>query len=72
MPGANKLFQIARHFNTSIDYLLGLTDDPRPVNQILKELSAEKVDAPKELTLENLQARLDKLEASLKAQGIKI
>ena len=28
--------KLAEYYNTSVDYLVGITDDPRPVNEILK------------------------------------
>ena len=69
-PTASRLFTLAVTFNVSIDYLLGLTDDPRPVNQILAEnaaalQAAQKASTPEYATraeIEELKARVNELE----------
>ena len=39
IPNAEIIIKIAKYYQVSSDYLLGLTDDPRPVNQILAEMA---------------------------------
>ena len=39
LPTVDKLEKFCRHYNVSSDYLLGLTDEPRP-------LQGEKSDSP--------------------------
>lgn len=34
--GAEKLISLSKFYNVSADYILGLTDDPRPVTKINK------------------------------------
>lgn len=69
-PTASRLFTLAATYNVSVDYLLGLTDDPRPVNQILAENAAamKAATAPPEYAtraeMEELRARLEKLESA--------
>ena len=67
-PNVNVVINLAKKFNTSIDYILGLTDDARPVNQILSEMAAvQKQAAPADETsrLDELTARVDALTARL-------
>lgn len=33
-PSADKLQKVAEYFNVSVDYLLGRTDNPKPINEI--------------------------------------
>lgn len=35
-PDITTLIKIANYFNTSVEYLLGNTDDPRPLKEIIK------------------------------------
>ena len=39
IPGIDKLEKLCRYFNVSADYLLGLTDEPRPLNDERREAS---------------------------------
>lgn len=67
-PNAKTLFKLAKAFNVSTDYLLGLTDDPRPVDVILAELSATKEKpAPAENDIDARLAALEAQFAELKA-----
>ena len=69
-PNAKTLFKLAKAFNVSTDYLLGLTDDPRPVDEILAALSAAKEteERPTETGADSrfaeLEARIAALEAA--------
>lgn len=38
-PRISTLYKIASGLNVSLDYLTGLTDEPRPINQILAEMA---------------------------------
>lgn len=58
-PTVEKLRKMACEFGVSTDYLLGLTDDPRPVDEIL---AAEK---PAPVAQCALAERLSKIEAEL-------
>jgi transcriptional regulator with XRE-family HTH domain len=44
-PDYETLTSIARFHNVSVDYILGLTDDPRPVDDIKKEKNPD-LDSP--------------------------
>ena len=35
IPGIDKLEKLCRYFNISADYLLGLTDEPRPLDYLV-------------------------------------
>lgn len=62
-PNAKTLFKLAESFNVSVDYLLGLTDDPRPTDEILAELKSLK---GKPAPVENdIAARLAAVEAQI-------
>lgn len=41
-PEGRALIKMALTFKVSTDYLLGLTDDPRPANIVWQELDSEK------------------------------
>ena len=59
-PLSSRLFDIAQNYEVSTDYLLGLTDDPRPVDEILKaqEMAGiEKLTTPN-TSVENQLAEL--------------
>lgn len=60
VPSALIIFKLAEHYNVSTDYLLGLTDEPRP----LKTEPAKVVEQPAEKSL-SLEERLSKLEATV-------
>ncbi len=72
IPLATVILNLANAYQVSTDYLLGLTDDPRPVNQILAESVKTQQASTPEITLESLQAQIDALKAALQAQGLKI
>lgn len=55
VPTVTVLVRIADAFNVSADYLLGLTDDPRPVGEII---TAQKTAAPAEVDDEILNAAI--------------
>ena len=59
-PNTKTLFKLAKAFNVSTDYLLGLTDDPRPVDEIL---AAQKAQEPPPQN--DIVARLSALEAEV-------
>ena len=54
-PSAELILKLAKAFNVSADYLLGLTDDPRPVDEII---TAQKTAAPAEVDDEILNAAI--------------
>lgn len=67
-PNAKTLFKLAKSFNVSVDYLLGLTDDPRPTDEILAELkSLKEKPAPAENDIAARLAALETQFAELKA-----
>ena len=68
IPTATVLMKIADEFDVSTDYLLGRTDEPRP----LYKAAEEKPAADSELTLEKLQKQFEELKAALRAQGLKV
>ena len=67
-PDTDKLKQIADFFNVSIDYLLGNTDEKKPVDEIIKNEEAVEI---KEL-MERYQVMLerDELDESAKKSVI--
>lgn len=38
IPELSKVYEAAEHFNVSVDYLLGRTNDPRPVDKIIEDI----------------------------------
>lgn len=64
-PTIKTLYKIASAYNVSLDYLAGLTDDPRPVNQILDDMASKPPKS--EMTQAELQAELNKIKARLDA-----
>lgn len=54
-PSAKVICDLARAYSVSADYLLGLTDDPRPVNDIL---AAQKTSVPAEVDDEIMNAAI--------------
>lgn len=72
-PTAKTLFRLAKAYNVSIDYLLGLTDVPTPhwstqENLVESELHENSVAAE----LAEIKTRLAQIELALKDAGIKI
>ena len=67
-PDADKLKQIASYFNVSIDYLLGNTDERKPVNELIKNEEAVEIEE----LLERYQVMLegDELDESAKKSVI--
>ncbi len=68
-PTVEKLRKMACEFQVSADYLLGLTDDPRPTNEILAELKSLKekpaaVETDIEARVAALEAEFAKIKAS--------
>ena len=59
-PNAKTLFRLAKAFHVSTDYLLGLTDDPRPVDEILAAQKAQESSPQNDIV-----ARLSALEAEM-------
>lgn len=70
-PNAKTLFKLAKTFHVSVDYLLGLTDDPRPVNEILAAQKAQEAAPPSDIEkqLAELSARLSALESAQVARA---
>lgn len=69
-PKVDFAIKLAEKFKVSTDYILGLTDDPRPVNQILADIGGcpvpEKVALGEYVTqaeFEELKTRIEKLES---------
>lgn len=66
-PTVEKLRKMACEFGVSTDYLLGLTDDPRPVDEILAE--QKKLERlPEEQAVDARFAELEAQIAELKAE----
>lgn len=69
-PTAKNLFKLAKAYRVSIDYLLGLTDDPTPK----WEVDSEGNIVPDKLVDESgeyaTRAELTELKATLAAKGI--
>ena len=68
-PNLKTLLKLVDAYKVSLDYLAGLTDDSRPVNQILAESASkpnksEMTQAELQAELNQIKARLDKLEKS--------
>lgn len=42
-PSYEDLIEIARHFKVSTDYLLGVTDDPRPASDVVLDLDEQRL-----------------------------
>ena len=59
-PSGATVAKLAHAFHVSTDYLLGLTDDPRPVDEIL---AAQKAQEPPPQN--DIVARLSALEAEM-------
>lgn len=75
IPSAARVFEIAENYQVSTDYLLGLTDDPRPVNQILAESAngaSNNLVTTSKMTLEDLKAEIEELKELLSSQGLKV
>ena len=65
-PSASIIIKIATAFGVSADYLLGLTDKPRPLDLPSEDTENETID------IAALQSKVNKIESALSAQGIKI
>ena len=77
MPSVEMAAKFATALNVSLDYLTGLTDDPRPVNQILADMAtAPNSSAPTnqlnstqagdyQHQINSLQAQINNLQAKL-------
>lgn len=57
-PTSKTLFKLAKAYNVSVDYLLGLTDDPRTAEQILEETKISRLHGKKITDLKAEVARL--------------
>ena len=67
-PSGATVAKLAHEYRVSTDYLLGLTDDPRPVDEILAALSAAKEKpAPAKNDIDARLAALEAQFAELKA-----
>jgi len=64
-PTEDVIYKIARYFNVSADYLLGLTDDPTPKSGELPAFIKEKLKRLEEL--EEERERLLKLVDEMRA-----
>jgi transcriptional regulator with XRE-family HTH domain len=50
-PDITTLIKIANYFNTSVEYLLGRIDDPRPLNEIINNSTSSELEEIFEGTL---------------------
>ena len=86
-PGGETLIKLSTAFNVSTDYLLGLTDEPRPFKSTTQDTPSEKPvvkesapmklqvippNVPREKPVESLQSRLARIESALTANGIQL
>ena len=88
IPSTRMVIKLADHYNISLDYLLGRTDNPRPYDKSAtqgtpseKPVVQESVPAklqvvpsnvPREKPVESLQSRLARIESALTANGIQL
>jgi transcriptional regulator with XRE-family HTH domain len=62
-PSAENLTKISKHFNLSVDYLLGRTDDPRPIGSV--EPLLVPMLSPDQQELLGLYEKLDEYEKAM-------
>lgn len=58
IPNGESLAKLAKTLNTSADFLLGLTDDPRPPNALNSDLSPQEWEIIHSLRLGNIKNAL--------------
>lgn len=72
-PTGNTLVKMATEFNISVDYLLGLIDEPRPLQRDTPRLASPPRAGPTpDRRFDELNSRLDKIQLALEKYGIDI
>lgn len=67
-PSADAIIKLATAYNVSADFILGLTDDSRPINEILAE-QKKPVPSDVETRLSALEAEIAEMRSARVAQS---